>query len=150
VTTDVLQVTGDEYVTGSITTVGNITTSGALSARSKSFLIKHPTKEGMKLRYGSLESPYHGVRLTGESTVVNGECIVHLPDYICGLVKQDGAQVQITNIKHGKTIWVEDITVDANSFTVRMDTPTNDNNEYKFYWSFTGVRKDIDAMIVEI
>ena len=131
------------------TTSGNMQIAGTFSALSKSFLIDHPTKPGMQLRYGSLESPYHGVRLTGEATVINGECTVQLPDYIHGLVHSKDAQVQLTNYKHGKVLWVDDISIDANCFTVKMDININDTTEYKFFWSFTGVRKDIEDMEVE-
>lgn len=128
---------------------GDVTVNGALNATTKSFLIKHPTKERMKLRYGSLESPYHGVRLTGEGEVIDGHCVVHLPDYIHGLCKQEGAQVQITNIKHGKVLWVDDVVVDKDYFTVACDMGMFDRKTYKFYWSFTAVRKDIDDLEVE-
>ena len=121
--------------------------NGSFAATTKSFVIDHPTKPDMKLRYGSLESPYHGVRLTGEGVLVNGNATIELPDYIHGLCKQEGSQVQITNIKHGKVIWVEDIEVDNNKFTVAADV--NDDKEYKFYWSFTAIRKDIEDMVVE-
>ena len=40
--------------------------NGALAATSKSFVIDHPTKEGYKLRYGSLEGPEHGVYVRGK------------------------------------------------------------------------------------
>ena len=120
---------------------------GSFAATSKSFLIDHPTKSGMKLRYGSLESPYHGVRLTGQSVIVGKRCKVELPEYIKGLCKQEGSQVQITNIKHGKILWVDAIVIDENYFIIGSDN--NDEIEYHFYWSFTAIRKDIDDMIVE-
>ena len=121
--------------------------AGSFAATSKSFLIDHPTKFGMKLRYGSLESPYHGVRLTGQSVIVGKSCKVELPEYIKGLCKQEGSQVQITNIKHGKILWVDDIVINENYFIIGSDN--NDEIEYHFYWSFTAIRKDIDDMIVE-
>jgi hypothetical protein len=123
--------------------------NGSFAATTKSFVIDHPTKEGMKLRYGSLESPYHGVRLTGEGVLINGTATVKLPDYIHGLCKQEGSQVQITNIKHGKVIWVDDVNVDEDCFVVKSDILVHDETEYKFYWSFTAIRKDIEEMIVE-
>ena len=47
--------------------------AGNLSATTKSFDIAHPTKENMRLRYGSLEGPENGVyvrgRLTGSSVI---------------------------------------------------------------------------------
>jgi hypothetical protein len=130
-------------------TSGDMTIAGAFSAASKSFLIKHPTKEGMKLQYGSLESPYHGVRLTGEGEVIDGHCVIHLPNYIHGLCKQEGSQVQITNIKHGKVLWVDDIVVEKAYFTVACDMGMFDRKTYKFYWSFTAVRKDVTEIVVE-
>jgi hypothetical protein len=88
--------------------------NGSFAATSKSFLIDPPTKSGQKLQYGSLESPYHGVRLTGEAIIAGKSRKVNLPDYIRGLCKQEGSQVQITNKKHGKVLWIEEINVDKN------------------------------------
>ena len=122
---------GGNVLIGTTTDGGyKLQVNGSFAATTKSFLIDHPTKEGMKLRYGSLESPYHGVRLTGEGVLINGSATIELPEYIKGLCKQEGSQVQITNIKHGKVIWVEDIEVDNNRFTVAAEV--NDNKEYKF------------------
>jgi hypothetical protein len=129
-----------------IASTGDVTVAGAFYAATKSFLIPHPSKPGMKLRYGSLESPYHGVRLTGQASVLNGYCRVTLPDYIRDLVKDDGSQVQLTNIRHGKVLWVEDINIAEGTFDVMCETT---DRELKFFWSFTAVRKDVPDMIVE-
>jgi hypothetical protein len=123
--------------------------NGSFAATTKSFVIDHPTKEGMKLRYGSLESPYHGIRLTGEAEIISNICCVKLPEYIYALCKDQDAQIQITNIKHGKILWVENIDIKNNCFTVGMDRNIDDNKKYKFYWSFTAIRKDIEDLIVE-
>jgi hypothetical protein len=103
----------------------------------------------MKLRYGSLESPYHGVRLTGEGKIKGKKEIIRLPEYITGLCKQEGAQVQITSYKNNKVISVEHIDVNGNYFVVSIDRWFFDKKEYSFFWSFTAVRKDIEDMIVE-
>jgi len=100
----------------------------------------------MKLRYGSLESPYHGIRLTGSSTIKNGKCIIELPDYIHNLVKEDGINIHITNIKHGKVLWVEEVNVAENNFIVMSEET---EGEYDFYWDFTAIRKDVEDIIVE-
>ena len=119
---------------------------GSFAATTKSFVIDHPTKEGMKLRYGSLESPYHGIRLTGSSTIKNGKCIIELPDYIHNLVKEEGINIHITNIRHGKVLWVEEVNVAENNFVVMTEET---EGEYEFYWDFTAIRKDVEDMIVE-
>jgi hypothetical protein len=58
----------------------SIDTSGNLRATTKSFDIPHPTKEGMRLVYGVLEGPEHGVYHRG---TVEGKGIIQvdLPDY---------------------------------------------------------------------
>ena len=103
----------------------------------------------MMLQYGSLESPYHGVRLTGEATINEKTVVINLPNYIHGLCKQEGTQVQITNIKHNKVLWVENIDIQNDCFTVGIDRSLSDKEEYRFYWSFTAIRKDIEDVIVE-
>ena len=124
--------------------------NGSFAAVTKSFVIDHPTKDNYKLRYGSLESPYHGVRLTGEAAVVNGVCKVQLPDYVHGLVKEEGVQVQITNKQHGKVLWVEEINIENDYFIVKTEVYKKYKDvEFKFYWSFTAIRKDIEELLVE-
>ena len=60
-------VSGNSILQGDTTISGNATITGHLSAASKSFLINHPTQANKKLQYGSLESPYHGIRLTDKN-----------------------------------------------------------------------------------
>ena len=133
------------------TMTGNLIINGGLYATTKSFSISHPTKKDSMLIYGSLESPYHGIRLTGEGVIVNEECVIMLPNYIRELVRENNCQVQITNLKHNKNIWVDNIDVDQNCFTVKMKKNIfNKNKKYHFFWSFTGIRKDIDELITEI
>ena len=135
-----LQVTGNSVFTG------NVNINGTLTASAKSFLIKHPTKAGHKLQYGSLESPYHGVRLTGEATVVNGVATIELPDYVHALCREEGVNVQLTNIRHGQVLWVETVDIANNQVEVRTE---NTAGEYGFYWSFTAIRKDIPPLATE-
>lgn len=121
-----------------------------VAAASKSFYIPHPSKPGLHLQYGSLESPYHGVRLTGRSTIKN-QCIIKLPDYIKDLVHKSDTNVQLTNINHTKPLYVSEINTDENYFIVKRNHGLFDKNkEFSFYWSFTAIRKDIPALQVEI
>ena len=68
--------------------------NGEISATNKSFVINHPTKPGMKLRYGSLEGPENGVYTRGIST----SNIIYLPDYWLGLVDYNTITVHLTPI----------------------------------------------------
>jgi hypothetical protein len=120
--------------------------NGSFAATTKSFVIPHPTKPNYKLRYGSLESPYHGIRLTGNGTIRNGKCLVTLPDYVSALVGDERINIQVTNIKHGKVLWVDEVNVADNNFTIMAEET---EGEYDFYWDFTAVRKDVEEMIVE-
>jgi hypothetical protein len=105
----------------------------------------------MHLQYGSLESPYHGVRLTGSGSVKSGDSVmVPLPDYIFSLVHQEGVNIQLTNYQHNKTLFVDDIDVSNNTFTVKCEKKLFDKGEYKFFWSFTAMRKDIPPLQVEV
>jgi len=128
-------------------TAGNATFSGALTAATKSFLIDHPSKPDYTLEYGSLESPYHGVRLTGKASISSNSVKVELPDYIKDLVHSDEVNIQITNYKHGHTLWVEDIDIENNCFTVSCGD--NIYRACEFFWSFTATRRDVPRITVE-
>jgi hypothetical protein len=72
----------------------SVDTAGNLRATTKSFDIPHPTKEGMRLVYGVLEGPEHGVYHRG---TVEGKGViqVNLPDYWHKLVG-DQYTIQLT------------------------------------------------------
>lgn len=125
---------------------GNLKVDGTITANAKSFLIDHPTKPNKKLQYGSLESPYHGVRLTGQSKANKNGVKVELPDYISALVKSENVNVQLTPIGCSKLFYVSDIDLDNNCFYVVCD---GSDEECEFYWDFTAIRKDVSDLQVE-
>jgi SAM-dependent methyltransferase len=86
-----------------------------------------------------------GIRLTGKDKIIAGECIVKLPEYTNALCKEDGINIQLTNIKHGKVLWIEEIDLNNNQFIVFGENA--DNRE--FFWTFTAIRKDIADIVVE-
>jgi hypothetical protein len=124
-----------------------LTVDGSFSASTKSFDIQHPSDPNRRLVYGSLESPYHGIRITGRDVVRNGECIIHLPDYIKDLVRQEGCSVNLTNIKHSKILFVDSIDIPHNTITIRIAEPVA--RDLEFFWDLTAIRKDIEDLVVE-
>lgn len=134
---------------GTTTPSYKLQVNGSFGATTKSFRIDHPSRPNYTLEYGSLESPYHGVRLTGRGTVIKGSGTVLLPSYLKDLIHDDeNINIQITNIKHGKTIYVDEIDLNNDKFTVRVDRAKT-LGELEFFWTFTGTRKDVDKLVVE-
>ena len=122
--------------------------SGKLEATKKSFVIDHPTKTGEKLEYGSLESPYHGIRLTGKGRISKRRCTIDLPEYISKLVYEDKVNIQITNINHSRVIFISEIDIQNNRFIVGVNRIMA-NKDLEFFWTFTAERKDVDRLEVE-
>jgi hypothetical protein len=136
---------------GTTVPVYKLEVNGSFAASTKSFKIDHPTLEGKKLVYGSLESPYHGIRLTGRNTLVGGKCKVLLPDYICKLVRFESVNIQLTGIKCGKILYIDEINVSENSFTVVYDKALFESYKtYDFFWDFTATRSDVPELITEV
>jgi len=115
---------------------GNVVVPGSLSATTKSFLIDHPTKAGMKLRYASLEGPENGVYVRGQTQ----ENVIFLPDYWAGLVNEDSITVNITPIGRDQGIYVESWNV---SRVVLSGTVIN------CFYTVYAERKDIEPFEVE-
>jgi hypothetical protein len=123
--------------------------NGSFVAKSKSFRIKHPSKNNHILEYGSLESPYHGVRLTGRGVIKNGYCEVKLPEYIKDLIiDDDSINIQLTSLNHSKLMYVHKINLNNNVFEVKSDR-SKSIKKLNFFWTFTGIRKDIDSLVTE-
>ena len=108
--------------------------NGTLTATTKSFDIEHPSKEGMRLRYGSLEGPENGVYVRGKSK----EKVISLPDYWVDLVHEDSITVQLTAIGGGQNLYVEEI----------KDNKVYVNGENYFYY-IQAERKDVERFEVE-
>ena len=116
--------------------------NGSFAATTKSFVIDHPTKAGMKLRYGSLEGPENGVYVRGRLKEGN---VIELPDYWTGLVDPDSITVDLTPVGRHQKLFVESVAIDK-------ITVSNDNLLSKgvdCYYTVWAERKDVDKLIVE-
>ena len=111
---------------------------GAFAATTKSFVIVHPTKENMSLRYGSLEGPENGVYVRGIAT----SDVIDLPDYWSSLVDESTVTVNLTGI-NSKAPSVN--RVENNK--VYLNKPLF--SKIHCYYTVFAERKDVDKLIVE-
>ena len=121
--------------TGTSVPTHTLTVNGTFSAKSKSFLIDHPTKENYKLQHGSLEGPEHGVYVRGRVT----DGVITLPDYWLALVDEDTITVQLTGIGDSGNRWVVDV----------ADNTVTTGGGAAFYF-VQAERKDVPKMEVEM
>ena len=97
---DILQA-GDIEQTGNINQKGSFTTNGLVKCGSlssglpKSFDIKHPSKEGWRLRYACIEGPEAGVYYRGR---LKNQKVIRLPYYWKDLVSVESITVQLQPI----------------------------------------------------
>ena len=82
----------------------NLEVNGAFTATTKSFLIDHPSKQGMKLQYASLEGPENGVYVRGTTD----QGFITLPDYWKDLVDNDSMTVTLTPVGQFQPLFVEE------------------------------------------
>jgi len=122
-------------------TSNTLTVGGPLIATSKSFDIKHPTKKGQRLRYGSLEGPENGVYVRGRANSTK----INLPDYWTGLVDEETITVNLTPIGKHQKLYVEDIS--NNTVTIGNDNLIK--KEINCFYTIYAERKDINKITVE-
>lgn len=114
--------------------------NGAFAATTKSFLIDHPTKSGMKLRHGSLEGPENGVYVRGK---LKGTTVIDLPEYWTKLVDPDTITVQLTSIGKHQDLYVKNIS--NNKIYIGSDSVDDIN----CFYIVNGERIDVEKLEVE-
>ncbi len=154
---DVL-IVGNTQQTGDITATGTITaatfvgdhTSGSItggvsgkSAGAKAFDIKHPTKEGQRLRHICIEGPESAVYVRGR--VNNRNNVITLPDYWDGLVDYDTMTVQLTPIHSHQNVIVKRI--DVNERKIHLQA--QGGMPVDCFYHIIAERKDIEKLIPE-
>ena len=149
--------TGDAVITGDTTIKGDATIQGTTFASVqgtinvqgwKGFDIKHPTKEGYRLRYICLEGPEGGVYHRGRITGTN---VINLPDYWKDLVDIDSISVQLQPIGRQQNLVIQEIDKD---FIVIVEDSTNtdlitDLSTIDCFYHIYGTRKDGEVLIPE-
>jgi hypothetical protein len=127
---------------GSVSPGYKLEVNGSFAATTKSFVIKHPTKEGKKLRYGSLEGPENGVYVRGKTT----SKVIELPDYWTKLVDPESITVQLTPIGSHQKLYVEKI--EDNKVYIANENLLAKNVNCFFY--ILAERADVEKLQVEI
>jgi hypothetical protein len=110
--------------------------NGAFAATTKSFVIDHPTKTDMKLRYGSLEGPENGVYVRGK---IEGVSIIELPEYWWNLIDENSITVNLTPYGRSQDIWVQS----TSTHFIHLNQPAD------CFFTVFAERKDVEKLVVE-
>ena len=113
---------------------------GSFGATTKSFIINHPTKEGKKLQYGSLEGPENGVYVRGRSQ----QNMIELPEYWSELVDETSITVNLTPVGMSVVPRVKEI---ANN---QVEVFSIEDGDLDYYYVVFAERKDVEKLEVEI
>lgn len=113
---------------------------GSFAATTKSFIIPHPTKEGYRLRHGSLEGPENGVYVRGRS---KGP-LIHLPEYWVKLIDPDSITVNLAPI--GDSVVPRVKRVENNI----VEVFSKEEGELDYYYTIFAERCDVEKLEVEI
>jgi hypothetical protein len=138
-----VHIIGDLYVSGS-TDSGNkgrlASRFAAADASPKPFDIKHPSKDGWRLRYACIEGPEVGVYDRGR---VRNEKIIKLPDYWKDLVDVESISVQLQPIGSHQDIIVKRWDDQFIYLQAQGGMPVN------CFYHVYAARKDVNPLYVE-
>ena len=140
---DTVHIVGDLFVSGSIDggNKGRLASRfGAADGRPKPFDIKHPSKEGYRLRYACIEGPEVGVYYRGR---VRGEKIIKLPDYWKDLVDVESISVQLQPIGAHQDVIVKRWDDQFIYLQAQGGMPVN------CFYHVYAARKDVNPLYVE-
>ena len=140
---DAVYVVGDMYVTGKVD-CGNkgrlASRFAAADASPKPFDIKHPSKNGYRLRYACIEGPEVGVYYRGR---VRGEKIIKLPDYWKDLVDVESISVQLQPIGAHQDVIIKRWDSEFVYLQAQGGLPIN------CFYHIYAARKDVNPLHVE-
>ena len=139
--------TADFFIRGITSTAVSkfsVDANGNLRATTKSFDIEHPTKPGLRLVYGVLEGPEHGVYHRG-TVEGKGNLLVELPDYWSELVLED---FTVSLTPHGN-YGVHIVEKSKNSFIIAANTNFFNRKlkHIKVDYTVIGSRKDAPLVV---
>ena len=159
-----LHVNGDVTIIGNTDQTGDITASGTIkaatfigdhtsgsitggvsgkSAGAKAFDIKHPTKDGQRLRHICIEGPESAVYCRGR--VCNGKNVIDLPSYWMGLIDYETLTVQLTAIGAHQNVIIKRIS----PIERRIYLQSQGGMPVDCFYHIMAERKDIEKLIPE-
>tara|TARA_B100001109_G_scaffold24193_1_gene17690 strand:+ start:3019 stop:3810 length:792 start_codon:yes stop_codon:yes gene_type:complete len=112
-------------------------------AKPKPFDLKHPTKDGYRLRYACIEGPEAGVYVRGR--VCNGKNVIDLPDYWRGLVDYETLTVQLTAIGSHQNVIVKRVS----PIEQKIYLQSQGGMPVDCFYHIFAERKDVNKLIVE-
>ena len=121
-----------------------LSVNGSIAATTKSFVIPHPTKEGKKLQYASLEGPENGVYLRGKLSSYDR---IMLPEYWSTLVDMDTITVDLTPFGRYQKLYVGEITNEH--ITIEIDGWFG-KPFINCYYTVYAERRDVPRLMVEV
>jgi len=130
-----------------IAPIRNVTNSNILSYNTgtneityynKTFVIDHPLNKDKYLVHACLEGPEVGVYYRGRDEIIEDECEINLPEYVCKFSNE--LTVQLTLLFEGKFVQLGSSEIKNNKFKVYSN-----NGSCKFYWHVYGKRCSIDS-----
>ena len=123
------------------TTTGINPTQTTALATKKPFDIKHPTKDGWRLRHVCVEGPTADVYVRG---VIENSEIIELPEYWTGLVRSETITISLTPI--GK---YQELSAELLECGTKVKVYNNLGEVGKYSYLVFGERKDVDRNIPE-
>ena len=118
------------------------TFQGNINVQSwKGFDIKHPNKEGQRLRHICLEGPEAGVYVRGK---LSGTNVIDLPDYWVGLIDPESITVSLTQIGSS-----QDLIVDKIEWGRKVYIRSGNASTINCFYTIQASRIDGEPLIVE-
>jgi hypothetical protein len=138
-----LNVTGNTFLGNTLSDVhtifGDFNINGNLTATTKSFLINHPTKSGLKLQYGNLEGAEYGIYVRGKYN----SSVIQLPDYWPSLIDESTITVNLTSTQKWSIPYVKEIR-DNRIYLGKLGI-----GKFEGFYIVFAERKDVKKLIVE-
>lgn len=111
--------------------------NGIITAALKNFHLEHPTQPDADIVYACIEGPEAAAYVRGASQLVNGRCVVDLPDHFTHVVSDVGLTVHVTP-SSAESLGLA-VTAKSNKRIV-VEELRSGNGSYSFDWTVTGVR----------